>query len=409
MPKHRSRSYRFNAFAGAAGASRSFLSALGVALPLLALSQALTSCGSDDEGPACEAGVLRACRGPGMCAGEQTCASDGSGYSECACDGETGAAGSAGAGPASGGGGAGGSDMAAGAGSSGVGEPESLFPATQRAMGTVCSSDADCPTGPDGEAPFVCLLASDTEAFGTGGPQGGYCSLPCTSSVECQALDPLSGCLGNEADPGYCISLCTPGVDGPAKCFAGGETVARPQACVSFPQDPTVGACFPMCSSDAACGEGLFCDLGASGLGLCTATPPTGGGVGAPCTEATAEDDCISDLCVTLLDPETGDPAGAFCSGACVFGLIEGCGFDDPSSVVRDALCLQPQQQNGDIGDLGLCFELCDTSADCTQADSGWECVPLSAGGQMATGRTGECLPPALGEGGAVPVDAGAP
>lgn len=381
-------------------ASRGLLSVLTLGVPIWIFSQGLVSCGSDDEDNACEPNVLRACSGPGQCAGEQTCAADGSAYSECVCEG-TGSAGSAGASNTGGSANAGGGAAGAAVG----GAP--LFEAADRVIGAPCTTDADCPTGPGGETPLVCITPTSTAEFGTGSPQGGYCSAVCQDSEECQSLDGLSVCglIDPATGSGFCVGLCVPGSSN-VKCLASTALTAdRAQACVPFPDDDTIGACFPVCQSDAGCGEGLFCDLGATGLGLCVATPPAGGDVGAACTAATAVTDCKSGICLTLLDPDSGEESGSFCSANCTFGLIAGCGFDDPSSVPRDAVCIRPQADNGGGGDIGFCFELCDEDADCAQ--EGWVCAQeLTEEAVAVVGRQGQCVPPTLA-GGEVVVDAG--
>jgi len=362
---------------------------------LALFAQGLASCGSDDgDGDACEANVLRACAGPAMCAGTQTCASDGSGYSECSCD--SGGGGSAGSGAGSGGGSNGG---AAGAGGAG-GTIDPIFDAVERAVGAPCTSDAACPQGPDGESLLTCILPTSSTEFGTGSPQGGYCTARCRETEDCQALDGLSACgLLDDAGDGYCIGLCEPGPD-PAGRDAVKCNADRAQACIQLNANG-VGACFPVCQSDAACGAGQFCDFGATGLGLCVTTQPVGGEIGAPCTRETAETDCRSGTCVTLINPDTGVEIGAFCSANCTFGLLEGCGFAAVEAAgAREAVCIQPQLANGEGGDLGFCFEMCDDNADCTQADAGWVCSALPAGLQDIVGRTGECVPAEIASGG---------
>jgi hypothetical protein len=54
------------------------------------------------------------------------------------------------------------------------------------------------------------------------------------------------------------------------------------------------------------------------------------------------------------------------------------------------------------VGDYGLCLELCDTSADCAQADRGWFCN-INDAIQVFSQRAGYCLPAS-----AAPPDAGA-
>ena len=373
----------------ARGVSRSVLSALTFGAPLLLLAQSLTSCGSDDDGGgACEPNQIIACAGPGNCAGNQTCAGDGSGFSTCACEG-AGSGGSAGAAGAGGGANAG---AAGAAGAGGADEP--LFADTVRAIGTPCTTDADCPTGPNGEAPLTCFPSDDTEVFVGGGPQGGYCTVACVENEECASLDRLSGCafLGS-AEQGYCLAACTAGADTRLKCAPD-----RAQACVPLGGDEnsTVGACLPSCTSDAACGEGLFCDFGAAtgAVGLCTATQPPGGDTGAPCTIETQAADCKSGICVPLGTPDEDTIAGSYCASTCTYLLLDGCGFEGDVSVARDAACLLPLAASGTPGDTGLCVELCDQDADCTQA--GWLCVEFAPEGQAEIGRAGQCFPPGL-------------
>lgn len=380
MLTRRSRSNRSSTRAGAfRGGSRHLLSLSSVGAFLALFAQGLTSCGSDEGGAACEPNVLRACAGPGSCEGTQTCASDGSGYSECSCGG--GSAGSAGAGGSGGGGSAGG---AAGAGGNAPLDP--LFDLGNRAVGAPCTSDAECPVGPDGEAPLTCISATTPDVFGAGGPQDGYCTARCRANTDCQALDAFSACTRrDEEGNGYCVGVCEAGANG-IKCSAD-----RAQACQPPPAGSTnnIGVCIPVCQSDAACGEGLFCNLDVIGTAVCSSTEPVGGDIGAACTEATSATDCKSGLCLTL----DSDPPVSFCSSICTFGLpTESCGFTPASGVPQEAYCAQPTSPSGVEGDLGICVELCDEAADCEQA--GWECADLTPAGQELLGRFGECVPP---------------
>src|SRR5687768_6329490 len=100
----RFRSSRSSTRSGKArGASRPLLSLISLGLPLLALAQALKSCGSDDDGGGgeCEPGAVKACPVPGQSCtdGTQTCSESGT-YSTCACGGSgtAGAGGTGGAG-----------------------------------------------------------------------------------------------------------------------------------------------------------------------------------------------------------------------------------------------------------------------------------------------------------------------
>jgi hypothetical protein len=405
MLTRRFRSSRSSTRSGTArGASHSFLSVISVGIPLLVLAQALTSCGDDDGGGGeCTAGEVRACvvAGNSCDDGVQTCNGEGTAYSACACGGgAAGAGGSAGAG-----GTGGGSGGAAGAGGNASGDP--LYPDGSRPIGAPCAVDADCPAAPDGSRPLICIDSGSTDVFGTGGPQGGYCTIPCSGAdgtEQCQALDSLGLCtLRTEAEgDGYCIGVCLAGSDNPL-CTTG-PTGGRAQACFDAQSaaNPGLGLCLPVCQSDEACGAGFYCDFGATGIGLCTpdATPAVGtGGIGAPCTTATADADCVSGICLSFTDPDTGD-VEAFCSATCTVGLVAGCGFGNTAAEgTRDAACLLPQEQNGASGDVGLCIELCDQDADCEQ--DGYVCVlDLEPEAQAQLGRLGECVPPLLLNGG---------
>jgi hypothetical protein len=370
------------------GVPRQLLSALGLGVPLLLLSQALTSCGSDEDASPCVAGQTIDCSGPGLCEGRQTCNDDGQSFGACLC--EVGATGGGGTGPTPGSGGTsndatGGTTMTGGGAS------------VPGGVGTPCASDAQCPTAADGSAPMVCILSSsNTEFLGLGGPQDGYCSAPCRSSAECALLDPSSGCglIDQTTGNGFCLGVCQPGnADGALKCGAD-----RAQSCLASPTNPALGLCFPSCQSDLACGDGRFCDSSDPGLGLCTDTQRPGPGIGAPCTPETEATDCASSICLAF-----PNGAGSFCSASCTFAAINGCGYAEGSTGPREAACLQSRFQGGGAGDLGFCFELCDVNTDCEQGD--WVCQPFAtAEFQTFVGRQGQCLPAAVVGG---PVDAG--
>jgi len=352
------------------------------------LAQALTSCGSDDsKASACTPkGVQLGCAVKGnSCAGQQTCNAEGTGFGPCECS----SAGSAGSGGGAmvgtGGGKATGTGGAAGSSNT----PTNTLPGS---VGGLCNTDADCPADPvTGDRPLTCIKASSDAEFGLGGPAGGYCSLQCANTQDCNAVDSFSGCASinpDDSKPGYCIALCQTGVDpgGP-----NGATLLKcvgAEACAPASSMSNIGACYPVCTSDASCGSGRVCDIG---TGLCVTTLPAGGGIGAACTQATEDTDCASHICLQFNSGE------GFCSGSCLLDTLEGCGFEEATTAPRKAACLAPQFQGAGAGDIGFCVELCDTATDCTQA--GWECSLFGADGAslaQALGRAGSCLPPGL-------------
>jgi hypothetical protein len=345
---------------------------LGLAAPLLLLAQVLTSCGSDNASKACNAGDLHTCTcGSSDRMGTQVCKDDSSGYETCNCDATAGVGGSGG----SGAGGSGGTSTGV-AGSASM-PPAALFSGS---VGNGCTADSQC-----AGAPLVCIQSTSNTEFQQGGPQGGYCSVPCTSNADCTAIDDISAC---NTTLHYCFALCVPGTS-QLKCGSNNA-----QACVAV--STQFGVCIPRCSSDAACGPGRFCDPGDTGL--CRDVAAQGGKVGDPCTPATEATDCAGGLCLQYADPNDRTVvAGSFCSAGCTFGLSNGCGFDNVSGGQRQAACLQSSDDGGQPGDLGLCFPVCDSNADCAQSGAGWVCKPFNdANAEQQVGRLGECLPAAL-------------
>jgi hypothetical protein len=317
--------------------------------------------------------------------GTQVCSDDGTKYEACSCNstGSSGTGGGSSTAPLPGTGGSGGTSTAGAAGSSSANTP--LFPG---GVGVPCTSDAGC-----GGAPLVCVLASSDSFHATdaqtgadigGGPQGGYCTLPCQASADCQAVDNISLC--NTA-VGYCFGLCTPST-GPTKCVDS-QGAASAQSCLQLSDtDTSLGVCIPTCTNDAGCGTGRYCDLN---TGLCVGTKPTGKAIGEACDGTQNGADCASGTCVQFT---AGSADVSFCSGNCTLGILDNCGYDPASGQPRNVACLEPQFAQAAAGDIGFCVSLCDVAADCAQA--GWICEPLSAAGAQALGRTGECLPPGL-------------
>lgn len=258
-----------------------------------------------------------------------------------------------------------------------------------RSVGAHCQADADC------ESDLVCVTEEMPGVIAAGGPAAGYCTAACSSSADCAALDELSSCLFRAENDGFCISRCLAGVGGELKCTD--EDGARLQACTVIGQPgSTIDVCLPRCNSNADCTGGRVCDLGVDGA--CVDPPSAVGAVGAACTLETQVDDCASGSCQVLADGRT------LCAGFCSFGSSLGCGFDNDPVDNRTAACVSPQRVDGDLGDLGQCFELCDVADDCIQAGS--ECVLLTDPANVTRlGRDGFCDPPPVG--GAVGADAG--
>lgn len=329
-------------------------------------------CGSDEDGSSCTPGELQPCQCSGTESGEQACASDGASFGACDCS-PTGSGGSAGGGN----GGSAGGNMAGAAGTTDMGPAEFTG-----ATGLPCETDGDCFGG------MICSPATAAEnPYGTGGVQGGVCTAPCTDSADCLAVDSNSECIAlGQAGEGFCRAVCLVGAAGPDRCSGRFDMACVPSNAV----DPSgqIGLCRPLCTSDADCGGGRFCDLGTR---LCVDALPTRGPgiIGAACNVATEATDCLSGACLQV----EADGSG-LCTSICVLGPLAGCGFSEEATP-RDAACLLPVNDPVVIGDVGLCLELCDADTDCEQPN--FECSALSAGGQEFFGRTGQCAPPAAG------------
>jgi hypothetical protein len=222
--------------------------------------------------------------------------------------------------------------------------------------------------------------------------RGAIAPAPAAGDDECTALDSESLCAQLGADGGeYCIRRCRSleAEPGEAKCLNRTDLV-----CVSAAADGDEpfdgrrqdGYCAARCGSDEECPAGRVCD---AELGICTAEPAPGLGIGARCT---LDQNCSSNRC-----EERDDDGAGVCSALCVLGALGGCGYGRaPSS--RDAACLSPLVSSAGFsegpGDLGLCRELCDQASDCDRASEGWLCAPINAGAVDFFGRSGACVPP---------------
>jgi Cys-rich repeat protein len=235
-------------------------------------------------------------------------------------------------------------------------------------IGAACAVDDDCVRG------LICFDVTDGLAIG--GPAGGYCTRPCAATAECEQLEAASLC-GTLGGQPLCIRLCEAGPLGAdeVKCLGREDLTCTSLTALGSqpPSDrPDLGICTPRCQSDQSC-DGLRCDRAS---GFCSAFPATERfPIGAPCT---AGAQCQGGICFAA-SPEVERVCTAFCTlGA------PGCGFDGDESTI-EAGCVLPQIPGETSGDRGLCLELCDTAADCQQAEA--TCVA-----QPQDGRAGVCV-----------------
>lgn len=302
-----------------------------------------------------------------------------------------------------GGAGAGGTGGSGGAATGGTGGT------TANRLGQECLSDDDCGTT------TACLPPSS-------GVPHGLCTRDCTTDADC----PSNGvCL---TDFGICLEGCSPGASGiTAKCHGRAnmacQTLARAQGtpcddntdcgtgeiCDSAGEcRELIDVCWASCGGDFHCEEGSACDFA---LGLCLPEDevPEGDPIGSECDPDAAQNSCDG-FCLSYID-ENQEPILSTCTAGCTFGYLEGCGWD--ATGPAPAACLLPNDDNGGLGDTGICTQLCDCNADCGHpefacfgfADIGLAdfedvfgrlgfCNPATdADGEPITDQTGDPLP----------------
>jgi hypothetical protein len=271
-------------------------------------------------------------------------------------------------------GGTGGKNVGTGGGTN-TGGSGGTPPATGM-VGAECHTNADC-----GEAALTCLTTTGRGMF-NGGPAGGLCVADCAvDSSVCATIDPSSTCVeitGSNTSAAYCLEACTIAVDPSGKCH-GREDLA----CDDGNSTTGDGFCRPACRNDADCGTRV-CNFG---NGVCvdasaiTGTLP----IGSPCDPSATTDPCAG-LCVALTDDDAGP---GVCGGLCTLGVV-GCGTDEDAPGTPQASCLFGfTTSDGDVGDLGLCGQLCDCDADCTAYQR--VCRPFDADEAQDVGRPGYC------------------
>lgn len=311
--------------------------------------------------------------------------------------------------PAGNGGNAGGG--AGGAGSAGMSGSAGASGGTPGALGSACTTAADCDSG-------FCLTADSAELEGAG-PAGGLCTQTCADQAACDAAQTGSLCVPFTDTISFCLEECAPGSASEPKCqtrpdmtCSGVGTSEGTTACTTIDDcplgqvciaavegDPTlcspvISACVPTCRGDFECASGQYCD---QYVGMCLpGTPPAGQPIGSVCDPAAATDPC-SGLCLPVSETE------GMCSAACGFSTTPtGCGFD--GTTTADATCLflpgYVDAMDVGIGDAGYCGPLCDCNDDCLS--TGWGCfdieVALGEGAGDYFGRAGVCRALADGE-----------
>ncbi len=246
-------------------------------------------------------------------------------------------------------------------------------------IGNACANNSDC-----GDAE-ECFTEGDT------GFPGGYCVSDCTTDDDCPSG---AGCtddgkcfraceqVGDCERPGYVCganvemtqAFCVPG--GTGETPLGGECnetsdCAGGAGVTCLESFPNGGYCSRFCGSSADCPNGAACDSGGYCLETCTSTEDcrtgyrcdadNGAMICLPSATGTGE---VGDACVGSPDCAGGE--FGFCAG--------GASFPDNYCSVRcgegQAMCPVGSFCVA-IADGSICFDSCDTNADCRE---GYEC-----------------------------------
>jgi hypothetical protein len=253
-------------------------------------------------------------------------------------------------------------------------------------LGTSCTSNNDCGGG------LTCLKPTDNIAPGSG-PPNGLCTADCATQANQTLCKSFGGiCVALTASPtakAFCMEPCTTGMvlDPKSKCHG------RPDSVCSPLDSPGSFACIPLCATDADCGT-RKCDLG---TGLCTDVVTPGAPIGSPCT---LDSDCAGAICYPFdVAPDASSSAGV-CTAICRLGNLEACHFRTSPLDAGPPVgaCLLSSSTN-DIGDIGICAQLCDTVNDCGTNDPRWTCV-LDSDVRAGFGHAGYCWLGARPDGG---------
>lgn len=267
--------------------------------------------------------------------------------------------------------------------------------------GTPCEADADCELG-------TCVTEADS------GVADGFCSIECTSDMDCPALSHCGGagfCRPDCPDAGCRTGLVCQDADadGRAECASGGTGTAPLGTPCSGSDEcaggagatclhpfSTEGVCTSTCAADADCGAGAHCE----------------GAIGRCFVDCAADTDCIAPAvcahlgadavpeCVTRSNP-TGVPTGGLCAtgDVCAARGRRQCITEDAAStwgvcgdrcgdgVSCDAgdHCTAIVQLDGSTL-VEACLPDCTTDADCVE---GLGCIDVDADGMPECGLAG--------------------
>lgn len=231
-------------------------------------------------------------------------------------------------------------------------------------LGSPCATDAHCGS-------LTCIDAGEGTPF----PAGGICSRRCEKDADCADVEAGARCI-DIGGRRYCASGCSPTYPK--------ETAKPCRRSADAACAPAVGGgvCRPVCTRDDQC-AGSYCN---PQTGLCDSARPAALPLGSACTQ---DSDCRG-YCLT----NAKVPTWRLCSAPCVIGGY--CGVHPAGG--PEGQCMngpwleQPWKQEWvGAGDLGACYQLCDSTGDCLDPCS--TCMLWTAQGSDPgiSGRGGYC------------------
>jgi hypothetical protein len=201
------------------------------------------------------------------------------------------------------------------------------------------------------------------------------------ADAKCTALNGTCNNFGTTTTPAlYCLQGCTLGGDSNQKCRNRSDLACYPANVADAAS--TAGYCYPFCSSDVECPTGKSCLYGIC-VDAAVALAAPGDPLGTHCDPAKAG--MATDTCKEQCFGAVG-ASSSFCSKFCVVGSLTACSFVEKMTPLtgEHGLCfpLLTVSTKGDAsGDVGLCFQQCDTVANCldSKVDMGWTCDTTTA------------------------------
>jgi hypothetical protein len=243
-------------------------------------------------------------------------------------------------------------------------------------LGTTCTSDTDCTGG-------LKCLAADGTALLMGGPAKGLCTVDC---LQAEGTTGACAMLNGACFYDVCFPRCTVGAPPNQKCHQRHE-----MACVELAAGGGAGVCLPQCNADSECPEGKICDIGAALYGwpgLCRTESLGGLPTGSACNASLPpEQDPCNGWCAAI---SQSDLTAGMCANGCTVGSPPECGWNGPADGPANEGCLFFLETDN-IGDAGLCGQLCDCDDDCLHPNAVCQAFGAFSPFPAFYGRPGYC------------------